>query len=350
MPANDRTRLVPPAGCAGLTRRRFIRISAAAAGTALLARSGGAGAPEGDAVSRCCTWRGVALGADAMLQVHHPDLAVADRLIEQSLAEVARLEKIFSLYREDSALRRLNRDGRLDEPPLELLDLMGLAEGFSRLTGGAFDVTVQPLWDLYAAHFSRADADPSGPSQAALAAALERVGHDGIEVDTTRIAFTKPGMAVTLNGIAQGYITDRVVDLLRAAGLDCALVDMGESRAIGTRPGGDPWIVGLEDPLHPGRIAERIAVVNQAVATSGGYGTQFDGQGRFNHIFDPRSGETSWRHLSVSVIAPSATTADALSTAFCLMPLDAARPVLAGLGVEAHFVSRDGTRVSLARA
>jgi len=349
MGVNDPTRAAPGSDPAGLTRRRFIRISAAAAGTALLPAKSGADSVMAveDARRHLRIWKGVALGAEATLQIHHRYPATADRLIEQSLAEVARLEKIFSLYRDDSALRRLNRDGLLDEPPLELLELLAQAEGFSKLTAGAFDVTVQPLWDLYAAHFSRSDAEPSGPSRPAIDAALKRIGHDRIELDSTRISLAGPGMAVTLNGIAQGYITDRVVGVLRTAGLDCSLVDMGETRAIGTRPSGDPWIVGLEDPLNPGRVAERIEIVNQAVATSGGYGTQFDSEGRFNHIFDPATGQTSWRYLSVSVVAPTATMADALSTAFSLMPLDAARRVIAALDVKAHFVMPDGSRVAV---
>lgn len=331
----------------GCSRRRFIRITAAAAAAALL--PGGtslrAATVAYDADRQLRIWQGVALGADAMLQIHHPDAAAADELIDRCLTEVARLERVFSLYREDSALSHLNRTGGIDGPPLEFVDLMGEAEGFSRLTAGAFDATVQPLWDLYANHFSKPDADPFGPGRSALEATLERVGHDAIELDPRRIAFTKPGMAVTLNGIAQGYITDRIVELLRDAGLAHALVDMGEIRAIGGRPSGEPWTVGLKDPIITEQIAERIMIENQAVATSGGYGTLLDPAGRFNHIFDPKSGETSWRYLSVSVIAPTATTADALSTAFSLMPLAQTRRVVDQLGISAHFALPDGSRL-----
>jgi thiamine biosynthesis lipoprotein len=287
-------------------------------------------------------WRGVALGANAMLQLHHPDPMEADRLIDECLIEVSRLERIFSLYRDDSILRRLNRDARLTNPPVELVELLGRAESFSKLTAGAFDATVQPLWDLYANHFAAPDADPSGPSDAAIAATLACVGHEAVEIDPAQISFARPGMSVTLNGIAQGYITDRIVDLLRQAGIDRSLVDMGETRAIGPRPSGEPWIVGLEDPRAPGHVAERIEIANQAVATSGGYGTLFDAAGRFNHIFDPSTGRTSWRYLSISVIASTATLADALSTAFSLMPLDRIREIVARLRIRAHVVTPDG--------
>ena len=102
-------------------------------------------------------------------------------------------------------------------------------------------------------------------------------------------------MAITLNGIGQGYVTDRVVELLREGGVEHALVDMGETRAIGDHPAGGAWSVGLEDPASPGQVLDRIELIDRAVATSGGYGTQFDPAGRFNHIFDPADGSTSWR-------------------------------------------------------
>jgi FAD:protein FMN transferase len=326
----------------GVARRRFIHISAAAAGMALLPAVGRASPTFADARRQLRIWRGVALGADAMLQLHHPDPAAADRLINACLVEVSRLERIFSLYRDDSALSRLNRDGHLTDPPIELVELLGQAESFSKLTAGAFDATVQPLWDLYANHFAAPDADPSGPSEAAIAAVLACVGQEALEIDPLGVSFAKPGMSVTLNGIAQGYITDRIVDLLRRAGIDRSLVDMGETRAIGPRPSGEPWIVGLEDPRAPGHVAERIEIANQAVATSGGYGTLFDAAGRFDHIFDPSTGRTSWRYLSISVIANTATTADALSTAFSLMPTEGIGKIVSRLSIRAHVVPADG--------
>lgn len=320
-----------------MRRRRFITIAAAAAGLPLLYPGN-----RPVAATPLRIWTGSALGADAMLQIQHPDPQVAARLISDSLREVARLERVFSLYRTDSALVRLNRTGRLDAPPADLLRLLAQSARFSQLTQGAFDPTVQPLWDLYATHFSRPDADPAGPPQAAIAAVLQRVGYQHIELDAQYIRFAMPGMAITLNGIAQGYVTDRVVELLRDAGMQHALVDMGETRAIGGHPAGTPWQVGLRQPGERGRIGRRIALQDQAVATSGGYGTSLDPAGRFNHLFDPRTGGTSWRYRSVSVVAPNATTADALSTAFSLMPLKRAAEVARMLNVQSWFVTDDG--------
>ena len=321
-----------------MRRRRFLAISAAACGLPLLPL-------RAAQTPRLRVWTGAALGADARLQIHHPDPAAADRLIAAALAEVRRLESVMSLYDPDSALWRLNRDGRIEAPPLDLVRVLAESERAHALTDGAFDVTVQPLWDLYAAHFSRPDADPAGPPGEATAAALARVGQDALAVSADAIGFARPGMAATLNGIGQGYVTDRVVERLRAGGVEHALVDMGEIRALGTYPEGGPWRVGLEDPDEPGRAAERVPLVDRAVSTSGGYGTRFDPAGRFNHIFDPADGRTSWRYRAVSVVAPTATEADALSTAFTLMPLDRTAEVVRARGLAAYFVLPDGRRI-----
>lgn len=330
-----------------LRRRRVIRILAAAPGLALtpLARAEPTRTiAAADPAQHLHVWRGVALGADATIQLHHLDPAAAKSLIRQALAEVRRLERVFSLYDPNSSLTLLNRDGYLDGPPLELVELLGQCERFSGLTGGTFDATVQPLWTLYAAHFSAPDADPAGPSPKSVAAALQRIGHIHISVDAGRIHFLRRGMAMTLNGIAQGYLTDRVVDLLRQRGIDRTLVDMGEIRAIGSRPLGGPWYVGLEDPLRRGGVAQHIMLDNQAVATSAGQATPLDPAERFNHIFDPRTGTSSWRYRSVSVVADTACTADALSTAFSLMPLEAVVPIVQQLGLQAYFALPDGSR------
>ncbi|MBK3802141.1 FAD:protein FMN transferase [Azospirillum brasilense] len=324
------------------TRRRFLGIAATAAGLALL--PGGLRA-VGVPVR---TWRGVALGADSVLQLAHPDPAEADRLIALCLEEVARLERVFSLYRTDSALARLNRDGVLDAPPADLVRLLSEAAAFSRRTDGAFDPTVQPLWQLYAGHFARPGADPAGPPEAVLRAARELVDHRKLRVEPGRIAFAGRGMAVTLNGIAQGYVTDRVSERLRAEGMTDVLVDLGEIRALGHHPSGRPWSVGLADPLVEGRNAGTLEIADQAVATSGGYGTPFDAAGRFTHLFDPATGGCAREWLAVTVLAPDATTADALSTALSVAPEARAAVLLDRFpGTAARLTRRDGSVLAL---
>jgi thiamine biosynthesis lipoprotein len=324
-----------------LARRRFIRIVAAAAGLGWIGAPA-RGATEGQVV----TWRGTALGAAAEMQILHPDRRAAVRLIERAVDEVARLERIFSLYRRDSALVSLNRAGALAAPPPELVELLRMSDAYHRLTGGAFDPSVQPLWTLYAEHFA-GDADAAGPSSAAIEATLDRIGWGNVLVSPDRIALRR-GMALTLNGIAQGYITDRVVDLLRGSGIDRSFVDLGEARALGPRPDGAPWNIGIADPSAPDRVRQTIAVTGQAVATSGAYGFRFDAAGRYNHLLDPRTGASPARYASVTVVLPTATAADALSTAFSLMPPEAIEGALREIGGgRVLIIGRDGADLDL---
>jgi FAD:protein FMN transferase len=322
-----------------LDRRRFIGITAAAAGLGA--------APWADAAAvasdRLTVWAGTALGARASIRLHHPDKTVAERLIAECIDEIGRLERVFSLYRPDSALSRLNRDGALDGPPLDLVRLLSDSRRFATLTGGAFDPTVQVLWMTYAKHFSTPNADPAGPCAEAIARAQDLVGHRGIDIAPGRVAFARRGMGVTLNGIAQGYITDRIADRLRQAGLTNVLVDLGEARALGPHPDGRPWRVGLVDPGDPSAISDKLDLAQGALATSAAYGFAFDAAARFGHLLDPRTGRPDSRHAAVAVLAPDATTADALSTAFTLMGGDEIDQVLGRRSdVTAFLAGEDG--------
>ena len=283
-------------------RRRTLSLLAATAGLGLVGPAASGGPPA-------TRWQGSALGARAQLVIHHPDPATGRRLVTLALAEVERLERIFSLHRPDSALVRLNREGRLDAPPLELVTLLERARFWSVWSGGAFDATVQPLWALYRDHFAAPAADPAGPPLQAVRAARDLVDYRGLDIGTRRIAFARPAMAVTLNGIAQGYITDRVADLLRGEGMTRVLVDLGEIQALGQAPGGRPWRIGLA-----GRD-ETLQVVDRAVATSAADGTLFEASGRFHHLLDPKSGRPAPGRGTVTVVARRAGDADALSTA-----------------------------------
>lgn len=354
-------------------RRRFIQISAAVTGAFLLGglsplsrRALAASTITAHSELTTHTWSGIALGADASLQITHPDPLVAQTLIERCVAEVQRLESLFSLYRDDSALSILNRQGFLNEPSNDFLTLLDRSKEFSRLTDGMFDVTVQPLWQAYTNYFASAhnlteDSQTSTALErshaedriAAMPTELQRDIHDALkrvdwrmlDIDPQKVRLSRPGMAVTLNGIAQGYITDRITQLLAANGVDHALVNMGEIYGLNPdSPTADqPWHVGLEDAHQPGSIAARVPVHNQAVATSGAHGTPFTPDLRHNHLLDPRKGLSSHRYHSVSVVASDATTADALSTAFSLMPEPAIKRLSRELGVQTYLQARDET-------
>jgi len=281
-----------PPNRARISRRRFLTVAAALL-TASPARA-----------QACHTWQGRAMGADARITLCATDAATAHGTFRRVEQLVARLERQFSLY-VDSELTRLNHVGRLAHPSAQMLALMTLAGKVHEATGGAFDPSVQPLWLA----LSRG----AGPSEVAAARAL--IGWRNVSADETRIRLARRGMALTFNGIAQGWIADRVADLLRSAGFGDVLVDMGEVQALGERPGGGPWQAGVA--LPDGREVARLALSDTAVATSSPGGLMLDPQADTGHILDPHGGRARWRLASVT--APSAAVADALSTAFCVM-------------------------------
>lgn len=297
-----------------MKRRRFLTITAAAG---VLAATP-ARAFRLDPVE----WRGVALGAAARLIIHHEDRDTAERLLADCLAEVERLERIFSLYRPDSALVRLNRDGHVNDPPHDLLILLGEVDRFWSLSEGAFDPTVQPLWQAYARHFSVPDADPDGPAPEILDSLRPRLGWPKVRLSEASVTFGHPGMAVTLNGIAQGYVTDRVAARMSRAGMRHVLIDLGELRVLGPDASGRRWRIGT-----PG--GDALELDAGAVATSMADGTRFSPA--CHHLFDPVAGRSAASQRPMTVLAATATIADAVSTACAVAPRLAA-PLSAALG------------------
>ncbi|MCX7176274.1 MAG: FAD:protein FMN transferase [Proteobacteria bacterium] len=321
-----------------ISRRRFITFVAAAAGLPLLIKAGGAQA-------RLVRWEGTALGGPASIQLYHTDEAVAQQAIAAALAELRRLEAIFSLYRPDSAISLLNRQGKLDHAPADLMTMLERALSLAKISDGVYDPTVQPLWNLYFSHFAAANPDPEGPSARSLATALALVDWRSVEVDraSNRIIFARPGMGLTLNAGAQGYVTDRVADQLRAHGFDRMLVDMGEPRVFSAKPDGSAWRIGIANPADRNQTITSLDVVDKCISTSGGYGTILDKAGRFTHIFDTRTGGTAPAMFSVSVVADTGMAADGLSATMLMAPVDRRQAILkAGGGEQAIFVTPQG--------
>lgn len=315
-----------------LSRRRFIAITASAAIVPGIAR-----AAEPPRVR----WLGKALGAKAEIVLDHPDQALARQALAEALSELERLEAILSIFRPDSALSRLNRDGSLTSPPADLVRAFGEAANLSRLSDGAFDVTVQPLWALHANSLRRIGRHPSSDD---IAAVRRLVDWRAVTVSTERIAFAHSGMAATLNGIGQGYVTDRVSELLQRKGFSNVLVDLGEPRVLGPRADGSPWPVAIRDPMLRGIALHRFDLKDGAMATTEAQGTSFPGFGRYGHLIEPSTGRPALGVPSVTVLAPSASLADGLSTAIAVAGPDRARAILAAAGVgRAILVSVDST-------
>ncbi len=305
-----------------LTRRRFITIAA----TGLFLPGGATARP------RRFEWQGSALGAQAKIVLYHPDADAAEAATTACLDEISRLENQFSLYRPNSALGQLNAAGQLANPSHDMRRLLHLCRQYGELSQGAFDPSVQPLWQLYATHFANHPDKKAGPSPDAIRAAQRRIDYRRITIGAADIRLD-PGMSLTLNGIAQGYITDRVADLLRARGWSDVLLNLGEIRALPGRA----WSVRLTGD------GPSVALTDAALATSAGAGSPFAGPGGPHHLLQPRTGRSAGRYTSVSVLARTATAADALSTALYLSPAERAADLLRqGGGQQAWLRQPDG--------
>lgn len=276
-----------------ITRRRFLTLTAAALAS-----------PAGATVTN---WQGTGLGAALSLRLVGGTAIQARKTFARVEAEIARIQATASLHR-DSALMRLNRDGRLAYPSDDLLGLLHLSDRVHAATKGAFDPSVQPLWQAIAT---------GGDTTAARAL----IGWQRVTVTAQEITLAR-GQALTLNGIAQGWAADRIADILRENGYANALIDMGEVQALGAREDGTAWLARIQDPA--GRTLTDTRLTNCALATSSPRGTVI-GSGQ-PHILGPKDESPLWSTIAVS--APSAAVADALSTAFCLMPWPAIEAAL----------------------
>ena len=265
----------------------------------------------------------------------------------KALDLVEELEGQLSYFRPTSQISRLNllaADAPV-EVGRELFDLLALALDLAGRTRGALDITSAPLWETWG--FARRGGKT--PGEAELADALRHVGSHLVELDPVHrtVRFKTPGVRLSLGSLGKGYALDRAAEVLGRAGIADFLFHGGQSSVLARgseqsqRPGASPsagWTVGVRHPLRPDRRLGEIRLMDRALGTSGSTFQYFRHRGRrYGHILDPRTGMPAEGVLVATVVAPSATLADALSTAFFVMgPVEtaefcAARPEIAAL-------------------
>jgi len=283
----------------------------------------------------------VQMGTEVSITVLHPDPEVARGLVERAFGEIERLEMILSRHRPEAPLARLARHGEFREAPDELVEVLVRAGEYAADTDGAFDITVLPLLELVR---DRAGKTGAHPDPEELRDVLQLVDFRAIRLEGKVVSLARPGMALTLDGIAKGYVVDRAVDFLVQAGAGEVTVEAGGDLAVGglrSRP--RKWAVSIRDPESPWRILGAVRVEGQGVATSGDYVQAFTQDGRSHHILDPRTGGPALAVRAVTVSAPSAMDADALSTsALVLGPEAGLRLLEEREGVEGILFARDG--------
>ncbi len=320
------------------TRRHVLKIlgATAAVPAGILALRHSADAPTP------VRWTGEVLGALANLTLWHRDPAFARATIARMLGEIDRLENIFSLYRPGSEIARLNAGGRLEKPSGDFVAILDEARTIAAASGGAFNPAVQTLWNVYAQHFASHPQSTETPNNSLLQDARAKSDFAAVDAGRRAIAFARPGMALTLNGIAQGYITDRIAYLLRNEGFDHAMVELGETRALGAAPDGKPFEVRLMNPGAPGVADRTVALADASLSVSGGYGLRW--APNCHHIFDPQTGRSAETLLDVAVVAPRATLADGLSTAIFVAGEARAAAILATYPAASALITRrDGS-------
>jgi len=260
------------------------------------------------------------MGTRVEIQLWAASEAGARPLLAAGMAEFDRIEAWMSTYREDSEISGVNRLAAR-EPVRVSAELFGIVQKsleLSVLSEGAFDITFDSVGRLYD---YRAGVRPDAGS---IRESLPDINFRHVILDpaASTIRFTKEGTRINLGGIGKGYACDRVIELLRKAGVSNALANAGgDTRLLGDRRG-KPWVVGIRDPDDGERWVTRLALEDEAISTSGDYERFFDEDGvRYHHILDPKSGNSARGVRSVTVVGPDATLTDGLSTSvFVLGP------------------------------
>jgi thiamine biosynthesis lipoprotein len=260
------------------------------------------------------------MGTRGTITIYGLPVGDAEAAASEAVREMHRIESVMSTWKEESEISKLNRDAQNQPVKVsrELFLLLNKAILFSKMTDGAFDVTAMPVVKLWGFH----GGEPKLPSDEEIADAYKKVGWRKMILDAadTTVALYG-GATIDLAGIGKGYAVDRCVGILRDHGAESALVDLGGNMfAIGAPPGREAWSIGIRDPEDSGSVIGKLLIRDEAVATSGNYENfvVIDGK-RYGHIVDPLTGRPVDHVLSVTVIAPSATASDALSTGLFVM-------------------------------
>ncbi len=298
-----------------LGRRKFLRIIGAGSIAGLTALKLGIDAvPKTEVVSETRFLMGTLVNLT---------LVTADRMagkdaLEACLGHMENLETVLSRHQSESQLSCLNRDGELENASPHLTYVLNEAVRYGTLTGGAFDVTVKPLVDLYNANHTSGN---GLPSDAAIQRTLTQVGYQHIRVDRNTVSYEQPEMAITLDSIAKGYIVDQGIAALQQHGFRNILVEAGgDLSAMGSKSGNTPWRIGIQSPRNDqDSLLPSFNIRNQAVATSGDYMQAFTPDFAHHHILDPRTGYSAPELSSVTLVAPNVMLADALATAVMVM-------------------------------
>ena len=278
--------------------------------------------------------------------VVYADEGIAEEAINAAFTRMEEIDRIATTWDSEGEAFKLNQTGYSDTPSDELLELINLSLYYSELTDGSFDITVQPLLDLWEYN---PDADKQfweldeSTQKAEINKALKLVGPDQIIIEDNTIRFKEEGTKITLGGIAKGYAVDEALEVLKDMGIKYALVDAGgDIGTLGSKPEGELWDIALVNPDDTSEYLVDFKIKDKAVATSGNYERYFDPEAKVGYIMDPKTGYSTTDSISVTIIAKNTTQADALATGvFVMGPENGMRLVESLDDVEAFIVDAD---------
>jgi thiamine biosynthesis lipoprotein len=282
------------------------------------------------------------MGTRIYVELWSDDAGRGAAAIDAVMGEMRHIDALMSHYKPESQLSRINARAALEPVQVdpELFDVIRTAIHYSEITEGAFDITYASVGYLY--DYRR----HIRPSEQQIQAVLPAVDYRNLRLDAERhtVRFGRAGMRIDLGGIAKGYAVDRGIELLRARGIQHAVVTAGgDSRIIGDRFG-RPWVIGIRDPDDKNKVVTRIPLIDTAISTSGDYERFFDENGvRYHHIIDPKTGHSASKVRSATILGPTAMQTDGLSkTAFVLGPEKALEILERIPNIDAVFVTPDG--------
>lgn len=284
------------------------------------------------------------MGTHVHVEVWHEAQPVAAAAVASALTELRRIDRLMTPYSTTSDVGQVNASAanRAVAISAETFNLIGTAQAYSELSGGAFDITFAAVGHLYDLR------NRVKPNAEQVAAALPAIGFRQLQLDAAQrtLRFTQPRMRIDLGGIAKGYAVDNATAALRRHGIQSALIMAGGDTAVLGTKQGKPWRIGIRDPRNPDALAGALPVVDAAVSTSGDYERFFIQDGvRYHHILDPKTGRPAQACRSVTIVGPNATTTDALSTTVFVLGPDKGMALVEQLpGIEAVIIDAEGAQ------
>ena len=266
----------------------------------------------------------------------------SEEAVSKAVQEINRLDAMFSVGNEDSDVTKINENGS-GEVSEETAFIMNRAMQVSEKTNGAFDITIYPLMELW----GFTTKNYRVPESNEIAEALKSVSYTNVSVNGQQVALTG-GSSIDLGGIAKGYTSSRVIQIMKDCGIEHAIVNLGGNvQVLGTKTDGSDWRVAIQNPASENSYLGILSTADKAVITSGGYERYFEQDGQvYHHIIDPQTGYPSDSDLtSVTIVCSDGTIADALSTALFVKGLDGAKELYRSGAIDFDMILFDGSRV-----